>query len=341
MNYLALDIGGANIKVADGLGYAASHAFPLWRESARLGQRLRGAISDAPPSNHLAVTMTGELADCFATKAEGVAHILKAVAEAGDNRHTRVYLCDGRMVTPQVALREPQLAAASNWHALARFAGRFAPPGPSLLVDIGSTTTDIVPLVNGQLAAHCLTDTTRLIANELVYTGVERSPVCAVVQHVPYRGKTCGVAQELFATMLDVYLLLGKIDERTIDTNTADGKPAVKAAARTRLGRMIAADCEEFNHRDAVQMAEAVASAQLGRIVEAARQVIKRLPAPPKSYILSGQGEFLAMQALEDLPTVPTLVRLSEKLAPPLSRCAPAHALAVLAQEGAGMAAPA
>src|SRR5207253_754005 len=117
MNWLALDIGGANLKVADGKGYAQSYAFALWRDSARLAQQIRTSIYEAPPSDHLAVTMTGELADCFESKEAGIRFILQAVSSGSDNRHTRVYLCDGRLVSPQVALANPRLAAASNWHA--------------------------------------------------------------------------------------------------------------------------------------------------------------------------------------------------------------------------------
>jgi probable H4MPT-linked C1 transfer pathway protein len=332
MNYLALDIGGANIKIADGLKYSASYPFPLWRQASKLGNQLRAIISEAPPADHLAITMTGELADCFASKAEGVQHILTAVAAAADNRHTRVYLSDGRLVTPQVAASLPQLAAASNWHALARFCGRYVARGVALLIDIGSTTTDILPLQDGQVAAVGTSDTTRLLSGELVYTGVERSPVCALVDHVPYRGQHCPVAQELFATTLDVYLLLDQIPERINETHTADGKPATKAAARARLGRMIAADGEEFNHRDAIAIAEAVANAQLERVVATIRHVSART-GQPSAYIFSGQGEFLAMKGLEDLPAVSQVIRLSEKLGPEASRCAPAYALAVLARE--------
>jgi probable H4MPT-linked C1 transfer pathway protein len=332
MNYLALDIGGANIKVADGRDYAVSYPFPLWVQPARLGNQLRAIVSEAPPADHLAITMTGELADCFSSKAEGVQHILNAVAAAADNRHTRVYLSDGRLVTPQVAATLPQLAAAANWHALARFCSRYVASGTALLVDIGSTTTDIIPLRDGEVAAIGTTDTTRLLSGELVYTGVERSPVCALVDHVPYRGQHCPVAQELFATALDAYLLLDQIPERANDAQTADGKPATKAAARMRLGRMIAADGGEFNHRDAIGIAEAVANAQLDRIVATIQHVVSRV-GQPAAYIFSGQGEFLAMKALEDLPPVAQLIRLSEKLAENVSRCAPAYALAVLARE--------
>lgn len=332
MNYLALDIGGANIKVADGRSYAVSYPFPIWRQPTKLPNRLRAIISEAPPADHLSITMTGELADCFASKAEGVQHILNAVAAAADNRHTRVYLSDGRLVTPQVAASLPKLVAASNWHALARYCGRFVEKGTALLVDIGSTTTDVIPIRDGGVVAVGKTDTTRLLAGELVYTGVARSSVCALVDHVPYRGQRCPVAQEFFATTLDVYLLLDQIPEQPTDLNTADGKPCTKAAARTRLGRMIAADAEEFSHRDAIAIAEAVANAQLSRIVATIKQVAARV-GPPSVYIFSGQGEFLAMKALEDLPLVSQIIRLSEKLGEQVSRCAPAHALAVLARE--------
>src|SRR6476659_9923733 len=149
MNWLALDIGGANLKVADGRGFAESYSFALWRDPNGLSQQVRTIISEAPTSDHLAVTMTGELADCFDSKESGVRFILQAVADGSDNRHTRVYLVDGRLVSPQVALTLPHLAAASNWHALARFAARFAPQGAALLIDIGSTTCDVVPLWNG------------------------------------------------------------------------------------------------------------------------------------------------------------------------------------------------
>src|SRR5687768_6837950 len=125
-NYLALDIGGANIKAADGRGYAESNPFPLWKEPHSLSQQIRSMISEAPACDHLVVTMTGELADCFATKADGVKFILKAVASGSDNRHTRVYRVDGKLVTPVVAANAPMLVAAANWHALASFAARFA-----------------------------------------------------------------------------------------------------------------------------------------------------------------------------------------------------------------------
>ena len=333
MTYLALDIGGANLKSADGQGYAHATRFALWRNPQGLSQALRTHIAEAPPSDHLLATMTGELADCFADKAEGVTSILAALEEAAGGRHTRVYLVDGRLVSPQVALRHPQLVAAANWHALARFAGRFAPQGASLLIDLGSTTCDVIPLIDGQPAAVGATDTDRLLAGELIYTGIERSPLCAVSHVVPYRDGKCPPAQELFATMRDVYLILGDVAEDPTCNETADGRVATKAAARARLARVVCADAEQFHHRDAVVLARAVAADQLQLIAGCVERVLNRLPAPPAKVVLAGQGELMARRVLQSLSIDAEIVSLARELGSVVSRCAAAHALASLAQE--------
>ena len=333
MNWLALDIGGANLKVADGLGFAESYSFALWRDPNGLSQQIRTIISEGPGADHLAVTMTGELADCFENKAAGVRHILRMVSDGSDNRHTRVYLVDGRLVAPQVAVTVPQLAAASNWHALARFAGRFAMTGTALLIDVGSTTTDIIPLQDGSPIAKGKSDTERLLLGELFYTGVERSPACAVAHSILYRGQQCPVAQEVFATMRDAYLLLAALPEDPADHNTADGRPATKAAAKIRIGRVIAADSEEVNHRDAAAIAQCLADAQAAQLAGAIQRVVSALPAAPATILLSGHGEFLALNALRVANVQAKTLSLREQLGATISRVGPAHALAVLARE--------
>jgi uncharacterized hydantoinase/oxoprolinase family protein len=136
--------------------------------------------------------------------------------------------------------------------------------------------------------------------------------------------------------MRDAYLILDQLPEDPTDTSTADDKPATTPFARARLARMIAADAEEFNHRDAVALARAAAEAQANCLAAGIRQVIEGLPAAPQKIILSGHGEFLARKALDALHlTLPT-VSLTKELGVSSSRCGPAHALAVLARELTG-----
>lgn len=330
---LALDIGGANLKAADGQGFALSEPFALWQRPNELAAALTRHIIAAPPADTLLVTMTGELADCFETKAQGVAHILQHVRHAAAERTVLVYRVDGSLVAPDAAIGEPLLAAASNWHALARFAARYCHGRVGLLIDVGSTTTDLIAIIDGRPHAAGTTDTERLAAGELVYTGVERSPICALVDALPWRTRQVPVAQELFATTRDAYLLLGDLPENASDCRTADGRPATQDAARTRLARMICADRDQFSHEDALAAAEAVARGQLSRLGIAARGLLRRLLEPPSTIVLSGQGEFLGRRLCERLRLEANMVSLAAELGGRVSQAAPAHALAVIARE--------
>ena len=333
MKWLALDIGGANLKAADIGQFAVVQPFPLWQKPRQLVESLRALIAVGHGADHLAVTMTGELADCFVTKADGVRAIVEAVSHAADGRHTRIYLTDGRLVTSQVALTNPVLAAASNWHALARFAGRYAKHAQALLVDIGTTTTDIIPLSEGEPQTTARTDPERMANGQLLYTGVERTPLCALLANTSWRGQAVPVAHEVFSTMWDVYLTLGQLPEMPTSTHTADHRPASRACALDRLARSICADRTMFSAEDAMAMASAAADAQASLIQKALEKVIAQMSGAPQKVIICGRGEFLARSVLEKLKLDCEIVSLNQKLGPELSECATAHALAVLATE--------
>jgi probable H4MPT-linked C1 transfer pathway protein len=333
MGVLALDIGGAYLKAADGLGYADSQYFPLWKQPDGLAAALRRVVDEAPPTDRLAATMTGELADCYNTKTEGVSAILAALGQVADQRELGIYLTDGTIVPSAVARSRPLEAAAANWHVLARFAARYVRRGGGLLLDIGSTTCDIIPLVGSAPAAVGRTDSERMLNGELVYTGVERSPVCAVATAFPWRGQQCPTAHEVFATTLDAYLILGDLPEDPSQTNTADGRPAMRAAARDRLARSICADRDAFSDDDAEAAAAAIARAQAAKISVAVQGVVRRMPMPPTTIVMSGQGEFLARRLLDRMRLAADVISLADKLGPEVSRCATAHALAVTVRE--------
>ena len=49
-----------------------------------------------------------------------------------------------------------------------------------VLFDVGTTSADLIPIVNGQVVAQGRTDPERLLSGELVYTGALRTPAEAV-----------------------------------------------------------------------------------------------------------------------------------------------------------------
>ena len=330
---LGLDIGGANIKVADTDSYARNWPFAMWNRSEELPDFLGQVLEAAPAIESLAVTMTGELADCFSSKSQGVQAILNAVEQVATGKDVRVYQVDGNWATVEAARRDALSVAAANWHALARFVSRAAGEQNFLLVDVGSTTTDLIPIVADAPSSHGNDDVSRLLAGELVYSGVERTPVCAVVESFPYRGEMCPLAAELFATMLDVYLVLGDLPESPGTEHTGDGKERSRQAAALRLSRMICADPEQFTESDAIAAAQWVAEAQAKRLAASIRTVLSGSSEEIEHVFVSGHGDFMAHQALNQLGLPLSASALSERIGIVLSRSGPAYALAVLAAE--------
>ena len=334
--WLALDVGGANIKAAHSSGQARTLPFELWKRPDELADVLNAFGATFPPLERLAVTMTAELCDCYPTKAVGVNAVLDAVASAFGDHPTRVWAVDGQFHDDAEARARPDLVAAANWLALATLAARLVPTGGGILIDIGTTTTDLIPVRDGQPAARGRTDTERLQSGELVYAGVRRTPIHALATELPFRGVATGLAAELFASTLDVYLTLGDVPSDSKDLSTADGRPATADAARDRLARMVGADRDGFSADDAFAFAQAADDALLKRLEAAARRACGAVGVIPRAAVISGSGEFLAQRLATRLlaPADPT-TSLRAAWGPVASSAGCAYALMMLAMERA------
>jgi len=330
---LGWDVGGANIKMArvDGESRRAAvveRAFPLWRECGRLPSVLAALAEDgvghAPA---MAVTMTAELADCFATKREGVGFVVGAFEKAFPAAALWIYGVDGRFRSGDEARQRPHDVAAANWMASATLVARTVPD--ALFIDVGSTTTDIIPIVGGRVVAEGCSDPARLRSGELVYTGCLRTPVCAVVCSVPLGGAKCRVAAEHFAVTADVYRWRGQIADRDYTCETPDGRGTGRSEAGARLARMVCADRETLADAEISAIANHIALAQTRQIAQAIRQVIRRLgAAAPRGAVVAGSGAFLARAAATTLRL--TTRDLAAELGDAAARAVPAAAVALL-----------
>jgi probable H4MPT-linked C1 transfer pathway protein len=271
--------------------------------------------------------MTGELCDCFETKRDGVWHILAAVAAVFPNRRVRAWSTGGQFLSLDDASRSSLSVAAGNWHALATFVGPSAGPCAALLIDTGSTTTDIIPIFQMKPIPCGFTDPDRMRFGELVYSGAARTPVCAVVGQK--------VAGELFATTLDVYLRLGMIPEDPGNCATADGRPATAHYSHGRLSRMLGGDPEITSPAETQALATQAFEAQSAFLSQAVQDVGSRLPAPPRRILVSGSGEFLARKIGEATYPDAEVVSLSRQLSGEVASAACAFAIAVLASREA------
>ena len=343
---LGWDIGGVNTKAAriDPSGSAggsgtpsvrsASVPFEIQRDPEALQWVLRSLASELGHAEGWlhAVTMTAELSQAFRTKREGVTFVLGALARAFPADPLHVYTADGRFVTPAAAAADPLAVAASNWAATATLVGRFVPDG--ILVDIGTTSTDIIPLAAGRVAARGRTDPARLLSRELVYTGAVRTPAEALLGEVPLWGGSAAVAAEGFATIGDAHVWLGRLAPSDYTAPTADGRPATRELAGERLARVVCGDREMLDEAAIDGIAKALAKAQLELVADGIRRVHADFPAAATA-VVTGLGDFIAAEAARRAGL--EVVALADRLGA-AARIAPAAAVAWLLADEQAMA---
>ena len=329
---LGWDIGGSNTKmcrVVDGqVRMAVTRPFEVRHAPAELASVLRALAAEAGEGHAIeahAVTMTAELSRVFLTKREGVAFVLDAVESALGHAPVRVFTVDGVFVTPADARRDPLRVAAANWMATASLLSRTHPD--AVLVDIGTTTADVIPIVAGRVVAAGTTDPERLASGELLYTGAVRTPVEALAAEVCVQGRRYTLAAEGFALSADVHLWRGELAPRDVTGGTADGRPATRAAAGDRLARALCADRELMDDAAVTALADALAAAQTERVAAAIRHVVAGHPSI-RCAVVAGAGAFIATRAARAAGLEP--IALADAHGDDASRCAPAAAVALL-----------
>ncbi|WP_146406861.1 hydantoinase/oxoprolinase family protein [Allorhodopirellula heiligendammensis] len=327
---LGVDIGGANLKYATADGRCLDRTFAMWERSHELAAQLSADIRHFQGVRRLAVTMTGELADCFLSRHAGVNYIVDQVMQSlptSTIESAEFYGTDGRFRDDLSARVNWEYVAASNWHALASCVGTRIATN-ALLIDIGSTTTDVIAICNGQVLTDSRTDFERLADQSLVYVGCRRTPVCALVSELIVNRQPVPVMNELFATIDDARIWTGTQAEEAGDLATADSQPRDRPHARARLARMIGLDADQISCEALDDVAAQVIDAASKQINAAVSRWARRLrdeTGQPPVFILSGHGQDLLLA-----PEGIRVIDLRRELPAGVSRSAPAWAVAVL-----------
>ena len=297
MDFAGIDIGGANIKFAISTGQSRQIAFPIWKEKQRLPSILADLATELTRPTCLGVTMTAELADCFESKQAGVEFIVKSVGQAFSANAPMFYRTDGAMCDEPTAIQDWRAVAAANWHALAWFAFYEAEESSGFMFDIGSTTTDIVPVEDGMPVVPGQDDFTRLSNQQLFYAGMERTPVCSLLGEVVFESCKVTIARELFATMQDVFLWLGEV-EPSNSIHTADGRPATRVNAGRRLARMVCAGPEDLLEGQVDAIAIQARSSLFNHLSIGVQSVVVQYPHLPLRFLTFGGGAWFAKQVI-------------------------------------------
>ncbi|MGQ9721912.1 MAG: hydantoinase/oxoprolinase family protein [Candidatus Jordarchaeum sp.] len=340
MLFLGWDIGGVNTKavalhISSGKTVdsyeSRSEYFPIWEHSLpelpQLLIRVKNDLCKGSSLRSVGVTMTAELSDAYQTKREGVNHILDSVEEVFPETSVWVVDVDTNLLSLGEARKQPLRVAAANWAATAWMVGRHV--SNCILVDVGSTTTDIIPIVEGKPETLGKTDTERLISGELVYSGVLRTTIPSIVHSIPVWGKNCRVSSEKFALVADVHLLLNNISEEEYSCETADGRGKTVDNCLARLARMVCADTDILHKNEIYEMAQHIYQCQLAQIKEALIQVAANNTAIERVMVTGLGRNFLARRAALEAG-FKEIIDLGQIIGEKGAERAPAYAMALM-----------
>jgi probable H4MPT-linked C1 transfer pathway protein len=318
---IGIDIGGANTKVASVSGEARSLYLPLWRDNDLAGELRR--IRDEFQPKRVGVVITGELADGFNSKKEGICSIASSV----DSVFARpCYLNVRGKFTRQIAESEAPLYAASNWTASAAFVAQRVTD--CIFVDMGSTTCDVIPIRHGKPAA-LTTDFERLREHELIYIGALRTNIATILRLVTLNGENYGLASELFAIAADAHRILGNISAEDYTCDTPDAQPRDLQACYRRIARVLLCDVDELGRKNARDVARQVECAQIDELAQALAFQARKHDL--NAVVGAGLGEFLIAKAASKVRLGCHL--LSQQYGKELSKVFPAFAVAKLAHD--------
>lgn len=310
------DVGGAHLKAAlldtnGTLLNVVQVPCALWRGLSELEAAIDVILNTFThqPLLH-AITMTGELVDLFANRKTGVLAIGNVMHAklAGSKRFYAglfdINASDTPFVTSDEVDQHWQHIASANWLASANYIGlqlqKLQKSQHGLLIDIGSTTSDFILLENNYPTCLGFTDAFRMQTEELVYTGVVRTPLMAVAQKVNFENRVTSIAAEHFATTADVYRLTGNLQDADDMADTADGKDKTELSSARRIARMIGHDVEDANLDTWVALAHEFKAQQLTRLKAIAKKHIERIKSSDQTskvvIVGAGAGSFLAKE---------------------------------------------
>jgi len=336
------DIGGANTKAVflrTENGQVREYKslieyFPVWKNPEKLSEvllTLKEKVSGNAKLDGVGLTMTAELSDAYLTKRDGVNHILACAAQAFEDLPLFVLDVDATLRSTDAARSEPLSVAAANWAATGWLVAKLVKT--CVIVDVGSTSTSIIPVVDGRVSAAGKNDLEKFMVGELVYTGSLRTNIVAIVSSIPLRDGKARVASELFAQSADAHLVLGNITEDEYTAETADGRGKTRGEALARLARVVCADMEMLAEKEIVQIAKYVHTRQVEQIAEGLSPVYSRvrsLASAEIPVVVTGLGkDFLARSAAESVG-VDAIIDLGELMPNDAVKASPAAGVALM-----------
>ncbi len=320
---LGLDIGGANTKAAliEFSNSKIIHSFsfieyfPFWEKNLnQIPEMFKKIIEKLiiknkftiDNVNFISITITAELSDAFQTKREGILTIVNALEQIFEKEKLFFINNKNEFSSFDEVKSDPISVAAANWVSTSLFLGKFVPK--CILIDAGSTTIDVIPILNSVPVSRGKNDVERLMNRELIYTGGLRATIPSITHFLPYKDKMVRISFEKFALVSDVHRILNNISETEYINDTADNRSKTLNDCYARLARMICMDLESISIKELDKIAKYIYDKQIEMISNDIKEFMsnlnQRLPEYDQNsiFVITGlSAGFLIKEVLRKL----------------------------------------
>jgi probable H4MPT-linked C1 transfer pathway protein len=341
---LGWDLGGAHTKAAlinchGRVDRVVQIPCPLWQGLDHLESSIDEVLKQLGVNSNLkhAVTMTGELVDLFPDRVSGVQALIDAMSQRFPSATLSIFSGASGFMNQQTAKTSALQVASANWLATAAWAANRLSEG--VLIDVGSTTTDLIPFARKQILVKGYSDHQRLAEETLIYTGIVRTPLMAITDKVPFAGEWVRLMAEYFATTADIYRLTGDLPVDADLLPSADGGEKNRKGSTRRLARMLGLDADATDCSGWLKISEYLAEQQLRLVQDGCERLLSNPELSSEAPLVgAGSGRFLVERISQRLNRpyigIESIFACGEEIESKVADCAPAVAVASLALEG-------
>lgn len=275
--------------------------------------------------------MTAELSDAFRNKKEGVHFILDSARQSFKDEFDSVLNVRSELISVKKAKANPIEVAGANWVATGWLISQKIKN--CIIIDVGSTSTSIIPIKNGKISNKGNTDFEKLMVGELVYTGLIRTNIAAIVQRIPIRKSEVTVSSEFFSQSGDVHLILGNVDKKNYVADTPDNRGKNRIDAMQRLAKVICGDLDIINQSEIQTMAEYIYKKQIKQISDALKKVYLNLKEKNNQEIpivVTGIGKVILAKKAAQLLGLNKIIDINEIIGKNSYQASPAVGVGIM-----------
>jgi len=312
MNIYGIDIGGANIKLCnisliekriDGIKCNTLQFYTI-------GQLLWTIVNNISKPEYIVLSQTiAGSRKHYQSYKEGIKSIIALFNNIYSERKTYFVVDDYKLLCTQDIdsnCIEPKELTSTNWVGAAYlFVKYFRCISTGMIIDCGTTSTDIIPIIDGKIKTLSSRKDPiyyRFATGEFLWSGLLYTPISSICNKILFDGKMLPIKPNSSVTTSDIYLVLDMISKKDFSIpikendfvyTHGDHEPSYENSIY-KLSNLIGLDLEILTEKDVLSIAQYIYEKHVAQIRLSICKVKKKIEDKFRmkldTVVLAGMG---------------------------------------------------